>query len=692
MLKNLEYICFDFETTWVDIKKDEPIQFWLIKFNNKFNIIDKYSSFFNPEKNISELKNIVSYITWISLDELKNQPKFIDKVEDIKKFFTRNSVLIWHNIEFDIWFLNKYTKIEFLTSLDTLELSKSIFHFVPSYSLEILNEILNDKWINYNNINLEKSYHNALYDSYASYKLFRYYIETIISIIEKYQVLWYYISNSNSNLNKIIDTSQYKNKFKKINLYLPPLKKEINTNRKIINDKKYQISNKNYFIWNINFKSLINNIVTWEDKLILSFASRSKLDIAKKILIESWIKNISYLNDDLYFDSEKVNEILNKEIYEDFEVNFLVKYYLQYEKWHSFLDINSWWDHKVINNIKQNYQKKYSNIILSTHNSLYQKIKSNEIPSWYKILYFDHDFWYQTFSKFLNNNLDLYYFLSYLEFLEYKYNYDNNLSNLINTFQIYIWILYIELWKIFRWLKVDKIEINPIIWNIDFFYSNKILFKIFKMIDELENILFSEDFTTLKDKVKNIENMFNDIVYVWKKSYNENEIYYTFNKSQHVSYMLFKDFFWDYKISFFSNYDYKQNELLDNNSKIIKNNYITKTSNIESIKNYIQKNNSIFILSTNKLKSKELFEYIFKNNLNNNKILLVENFTGWLWKNIFYCKRNNTKIVIWWYEFLINLIAENILFDKYIVYFSKGPIEWQILNDIWYFLNYSTNN
>jgi DNA polymerase III epsilon subunit-like protein len=47
----------------LDLKKDEPIQFGLVKFDKNFNILDKFSTYIKPKKQISELKDIVSFIT-----------------------------------------------------------------------------------------------------------------------------------------------------------------------------------------------------------------------------------------------------------------------------------------------------------------------------------------------------------------------------------------------------------------------------------------------------------------------------------------------------------------------------------------------------------------------------------------------------------------------------------------------------
>jgi len=135
MLKDLSYVAFDFETTGLDPEKDEAIQIWIIKFNKNFEIIEQFSSYIKPEKQ-KELSSIVKYTTWISIEQLQNAPKFNEIKTNLVNFFDENSILIWHNIQFDIKFMEKYLwKIPYLDTLDTYIYSRLLLHFQPSYAL-----------------------------------------------------------------------------------------------------------------------------------------------------------------------------------------------------------------------------------------------------------------------------------------------------------------------------------------------------------------------------------------------------------------------------------------------------------------------------------------------------------------------------------------------------------------------------
>ena len=94
MLKDKKYICFDFETTGLDIEKDEPIQIGIIKFDQHFQIQDHFQSYIHPEKDIDELKKIVSFITNLTKQDLENAPSIKDTIPKLERFFDKDCVLI----------------------------------------------------------------------------------------------------------------------------------------------------------------------------------------------------------------------------------------------------------------------------------------------------------------------------------------------------------------------------------------------------------------------------------------------------------------------------------------------------------------------------------------------------------------------------------------------------------------------
>jgi DNA polymerase-3 subunit epsilon len=102
MLNKINFVSIDFETTGLDLQKDEPIQVGIIKFDHNLKIQEKFVSYIKPKKNIKELKNIVKFITGLNLNELKDAPSINDIKDKIKSFFNKNTIIIGHNVNFDL--------------------------------------------------------------------------------------------------------------------------------------------------------------------------------------------------------------------------------------------------------------------------------------------------------------------------------------------------------------------------------------------------------------------------------------------------------------------------------------------------------------------------------------------------------------------------------------------------------------
>ncbi|HKL44293.1 MAG TPA: 3'-5' exonuclease, partial [Candidatus Absconditabacterales bacterium] len=133
--KNFRYVSLDFETTGLDTKKDEVIQVGLLEIDINGKPIKEFKSFVKPQKDISEIRDLVSYITGISLEDLNGAPSIFDLKKDIELFFGDNVVLIGHNIQFDIDFIERYfPDIGYYDSIDTFNMSQNLVHFAPSYA------------------------------------------------------------------------------------------------------------------------------------------------------------------------------------------------------------------------------------------------------------------------------------------------------------------------------------------------------------------------------------------------------------------------------------------------------------------------------------------------------------------------------------------------------------------------------
>jgi hypothetical protein len=90
----------------------------------------------------------------------------------------------------------------------------------------------------------------------------------------------------------------------------------------------------------------------------------------------------------------------------------------------------------------------------------------------------------------------------------------------------------------------------------------------------------------------------------------------------------------------------------------------------------------IFILSVKKDESVALFEEFISKWFDKRFLLLVENITWWSWKNLFKAKQQGAKIIIWWYNFLLQLFSQKIAISQLIIYNSKWNQQDLIYSDI----------
>lgn len=325
------YIWLDFETTWLDILKDEPIQLWIVEIDVDWNVIDQYQTLLCPEKELKELKNIVSFITNIDVKDLVSAPTPLEVEKDISHFFWSNTVVIWHNIAFDLSFLNRFfPSLKYAFSIDTFQLSQAMVPYAPSYALEILSSHLEEKpmflqreskfWLNFTN-EWQGSFHEAFFDTKATLVLFCYLIDFLIQIQGNTPVLTQLINKSNAEFLQVLPTYKYSPNHSIWTIVIPALKK-IAPNDTSFTSFPYKIqtseyeTKKRYYIWNLKFKPLLQSLLA-NKKILLVFSSKPKLDIAKNLLNNMWIRNIWFAREEQTISSKLFQIFLSKPEFSD---------------------------------------------------------------------------------------------------------------------------------------------------------------------------------------------------------------------------------------------------------------------------------------------------------------------------------------------------------------------------------------
>lgn len=146
LLKDGNYVIFDLETTSLNPRKGEIIEFGAVIVEN-FKVKNNFQFFIKPSQKISKF---TTELTGITQDMLEKQAKFDNQKEaiiEIKNIF-KNYVLVAHNAQFDIGYLNQkliesgFNEIE-NPIIDTLAISRYLFPISISYRLEVVCKKMN---------------------------------------------------------------------------------------------------------------------------------------------------------------------------------------------------------------------------------------------------------------------------------------------------------------------------------------------------------------------------------------------------------------------------------------------------------------------------------------------------------------------------------------------------------------------
>ena len=137
LLKDLHLetcIAFDVETTGLDSKSEEIIQFSAVKFTHG-EIDHEVNYFCNPQKPIPDF---IVELTRIDDAMVENEPTFFEHMDDILEFFG-DYPLIAHNARFDVGFLEeKFGRPLTNPIIDTLDLARIFLYQLPDRKLETL--------------------------------------------------------------------------------------------------------------------------------------------------------------------------------------------------------------------------------------------------------------------------------------------------------------------------------------------------------------------------------------------------------------------------------------------------------------------------------------------------------------------------------------------------------------------------
>lgn len=687
----MRIIALDCETTGLDTTKDEPIQIWFIEYDKNFSVIQEFQSYIKPKKNISELKNIVSFITGLNLKDLETAPSIEELIPTLQKIFTPGTLIIGHNIWFDLAMLKKYVTIENIIPIDTHPLSQAIFHHIPSYSLETLLQHCPPDFKENNQYLLDSSAtaHDALYDSKLSTVIFKFFLEKTQKLADKYPTLSSILHDSNRAISQLLSTQRSDNQ-----LSLPPLSKtSTSATTPILEPTKLSElpSTTQLYTEPTKLKNFFKNILATKEKYIIAVSNKFKLDIIKNSFHSRWEKNLGFFRDEAHFDEEMVTRFVNKKDKTQEEILFCIKYFSLYDKGRAVLDLNTPSDHQIFFALKNPKKNQQPNIILCTHSSLYFELENGNIPTDHTIIFADSDRRYKSYNFYLNQKYDFYYLIQTIENILYKQKLKKSptahLEKFLSFVQILTGTIFIELTALSKNQNNDIFSVPSIAENHDFYKTNKLFTHIQTHLKNSKTEISAEDFLLIKKNLTHLESIVNDEVFIEKKLYNQTGMYFLLQKNnQFTNFWDFLNIFEDQKIYFVSHHEKKETWIeklveQENKSPIERQPNITVLSSQWSIISTISWD-SLFILANSKQIAQGIFDELFKKNLHKEYTIIVENITGSAGKCIAMCKQSSKKIVIWGYDFILNSFSHQIKFDKYLILTTINAFQKLVLDDI----------
>jgi DNA polymerase III epsilon subunit-like protein len=135
----MKYCFLDLETTGLDEKKDSLLEISFLIFSESGVEIDRFDEVFIPDK--SPLTPFITHITGIEKKEVGERGRVFVKEKSLIAEKIGDSVIVGHNIDFDIRFLiENGIPLENNPRIDTHELARIILINEQSYALEILSQ------------------------------------------------------------------------------------------------------------------------------------------------------------------------------------------------------------------------------------------------------------------------------------------------------------------------------------------------------------------------------------------------------------------------------------------------------------------------------------------------------------------------------------------------------------------------
>lgn len=710
MLKSdYQYLFLDFETTGLDPKKDEPIQIGIVLCDSNLHVIEKYSSYIRPEvMSISDLKTHITRLTWIDFSKLEHAPSRSEVLQQISHFFTDKTVIIWHNISFDIKFLQWYFSDLPLSwfSIDTYDLAKVFVHWAWSLALESLHRYLQTNQIyikaTHDLWNLSHA-HDALIDCLVCVALIRFYNQKLDKLLWYYKILPVIISHT---------VQEWWIRFFEVNnwdvslwwIYLPVAHSANYSHNTPIhrgNDflSKYQSSSK-FFAWESFEKSLL--ALVSEHKTIIAFQTKSKLDLAKQIFYKHNIKNIWFLKSDVELNEDRLKQFWQFAEYQLFELAFAIKWCSHHDQWLGVIECNSPGDYQCYNFLYEPIETSEYPLVLATHAWVYRLVDDKKYQ-WYRVILWDTDWWYQSFLEFTTSKFDSGNFFMVLDNLIYTYFRQNHTA--LATLQEFSNWMTITLWNYGMWMKDLTVnmsspdgffEISPVSTYTQLSKFQWSATHFSEWIEKLISICGERESAVIIKLLYKLMKILDHTHRFVRKSNESGDGFEVIYQQTYVDFSEYILFFKDYQTFFITNKNIewlpfippvilKEDSIISQTESSVMSNtakhHVTWIKSLDQLEQF-RSIPRIFVYQSSKNSAKKTFDYLLSKWRDKDKTILVENITGWRGKQLVRLASEPQAVIVGSWDLLYLMRWQWIEPDQIIVIWLQWTFHDQIMRDL----------
>lgn len=695
------YLFLDFETTWLDIESDYPIQIALIELDKNFKVIDQYTSYITLPDWSKKLHSNISYITWIQSSTLENSWQSLEVIQqEIWRFFDATTILIGQNISFDIWFLQRFfPDCEYHNSIDTYDLACSSIPYLWSYSLEAIDQYLSTKHkpsYDLKNSLLEKlswdtsiTNHHALYDCIVGIVFVTWFFQQLQSFESKFPIFDQAIRRRNNQEFSIFSlisptTSNTSTTSESLPILSSPAstKKPTHTTH-LINRDNTPTESKFSTAW-LKLQDIIPQL---PEKSIIAVSHGSKIDIIRRACPDT---KFWFLKAEQVISHEKLKQRTQKKIFSSQEVLFVVFYLSHQRDGYRVLDPKLSTHKYILDYLQATSTSLASEKILCSlwwlYYTLEDKNRWQQEFSDYTICILDADWRHTSYNNYAQKWITLSSSVFRRENALYalQEHADNqqlqDFEALINTRTMRLGYFGMEANWYLGTLQKSEIAYRP--HNTDFkksYWLRETLKQERKSY--VKSYKNNQDITWLIHK---INQLLNHPVTIHRHISQNWQIDYSIAPSvRYIDFSEYLEMFWAQKILFFSpkRKDYRTwiTPLPDkNNWPIVLEKHTTKET-IQSIKSHEW---STFIISHNSQKSKKLFEELTQEGFDTVATLIGEHITWGVGKAITQYDDSGDNIAIWGYHLLLQFWASGKTFDTIIIYSVYQSLAEVLVDDI----------